>query len=177
MTEHFFMFNEMLKTFDQPLSHALIKSYHFRFKSGVFEDLANGYAVGEYKTRANIVGNIVTASPKEVYDYMDNLINEYNKKETHTIEDIAKLHAEFEKIHPFQDGNGRTGRMLIFKECLKNKLMPLVIDDKNKVLYYNALSLAQNKGDFTKLENMFIKEQEIYFENTKDFVVDFKELE
>lgn len=177
MTGHFSMFNEMLKTFEQSLSHELIKSYHFRLKSGVFEDLANGYAVGEYKKRANKVGNIVTALPQEVHERMEKLINEYNIKDNHTIKDIAKLHAEFEKIHPFQDGNGRTGRLLIFKECLKNKLIPLVIDDKDKGLYYKALSLAQNEGDFTKLENMFIKEQEIYLENTKDYVIDFKELE
>lgn len=142
MTGHFSMFNEMLKTFDQPLSHELIKSYHFRLKSGVFEDLSNGYAVGEYKTRANIVGNIVTALPQEVFEKMDNLINSYNQKGKHTIEDIAQLHADFERIHPFQDGNGRTGRILIFKECLKNKIVPLVINDRDKALYYKALGLA-----------------------------------
>lgn len=176
MTGHFSMFNEMLKTFDKPLSHELIKSYHYRLKSGVFEDLANGYAVGEYKNRANRVGNIVTALPEEVFERMDDLINSYNQKEKHTIEDIAQLHAEFEKIHPFQDGNGRTGRILIFKECLKNRIVPLVINDKDKTLYYKAISLAQNENDYSKLIEMFKKEQEIYFQNTKDFVIDFRDL-
>ena len=176
MTGHFSMFNEMLKSYDQPLSHELIKKYHFRLKSGVFEDLANGYAVGEYKRRSNMVSNIVTASPQDVFNAMDDLINEYNKKTRHTIEDIAKLHADYEKIHPFQDGNGRTGRILIFKECLKNKVVPLVIPDEDKVRYYLALNLAQTQGDYTALIQMFYHEQERYYEKTKDFVIDSKEL-
>lgn len=105
MNGHFSMFNEMLKTYDKPLSHDLIKSYHFRLKSGVFEDLANGYPIGEYKNRANMVSNIQTAKPQEVYDQMTKLLNDYNQKSVHTIEDLTKFHADFERIHPFQDGN------------------------------------------------------------------------
>ena len=89
MTGHFMMFNEMLKTYDQPLSHELIKSYHFKLKSGVFEDNANGYLVGEYKNRRNQVGNIQTALPEEVYDRMSTLIGDYNEKIKHTLYDLA----------------------------------------------------------------------------------------
>lgn len=170
MNGHFLMFNEMLKTYLEPLSHELIKKYHFRLKSGVFEDLLNGYVAGEYKSRANIVSNIQTAKPQDVHDCIDELLDEYNIKQTITIEDIAIFHAKFEKIHPFQDGNGRTGRIILFKECLKNGLTPLIISDSDKLIYYRALNLAQNNNDYTALIELLKKEQEKYYNNTKDFI-------
>lgn len=104
MTGHFLMFNEMLKTYDLPLSHELIKRYHYKLKSGVFEDLANGYPVGEYKNRRNMVSDIVTAMPEEVEGRMTELLEWYHALPQHTLADLAKFHADYEAIHPFQDG-------------------------------------------------------------------------
>ena len=103
MTGHFLMFNEMLKTYDLPLSHELIKRYHYKLKSGVFEDLANGYPVGEYKSRRNMVSDIVTALPEEVEGRMTELLEWYHTIPQHTLGDLAKFHADFEAIHPYQD--------------------------------------------------------------------------
>ena len=106
MNGHFTMFNNMLTTYNIELSEKLIKSYHYDLKCGVFEDKANGYPVGEYKNRGNRVSDIITISPSEVSSKMQQLLNKYNEKEKIALEDIAKFHAEYESIHPFQDGNG-----------------------------------------------------------------------
>ncbi len=172
-TGHFIMFNEMLKNFREPLSHEIIKKFHYKLKSGVFEDLANGYPVGEYKTRRNIVADIITATPEEVTKKMTELIESYNNIESPTLIDICKFHAAFEKIHPFQDGNGRTGRVIIFKECLKNNIMPLIINDRNKVQYYLALNKAQTEDDFNLLLDFFQLEQNEYKQEIKDFIIPY----
>ena len=176
MTGHFLMFNEMLKSYNEPLSHELIKRYHYKLKSGVFEDLANGYPIGEYKNRKNFVSNIATALPSEVTDQMSLLLTEYNKRENHSLEEIARFHANYERIHPFQDGNGRTGRIILFKECLKNNLVPFVIDDKDKAKYYKALNDAQNNGDFKQLCDFFENEQKVFYEIAKDFIISYNEM-
>ena len=173
MTGHFLMFNEMLKTYDQPLSHELIKRYHYKLKSGVFEDIANGYPIGEYKNRRNRVSDIVTALPEEVEARMTELLAGYNALPQHTLTDLAKFHAEYEMIHPFQDGNGRTGRVILFKECLKNGLVPFVISDDKKIEYYHALNTAQSKGDYAPLEAFFVEEQTDYYQQVEGFVLPF----
>ena len=99
------MFNEMLKTWNNSLTEELIKKYHFRLKSGVFEDLANGYPIGAYKNRRNMVSDIVTAMPDQVETRMKQLLSWYEELEHKGIYELAKFHAEYEKIHPFQDGN------------------------------------------------------------------------
>ena len=114
MTGHFTMFNYMLETCEELLSQTLIKAYHYRLKAGVFEDIANGYPIGEYKNRRNMVSDIMTSAPENVEEDMKALLDSYNEKESHNLKDLAKFHAKFEKIHPFQDGNGRTGRMILF---------------------------------------------------------------
>lgn len=105
MTGHFLMFNEMLKTYQEPLSHELIKRYHYKLKSGVFEDIANGYPIGEYKNRRNMVSDITTALPEDVHVRMTTLLDEYNAADKHDLHGLAKFHADYEAIHPFQDGN------------------------------------------------------------------------
>lgn len=172
MNGHFKMFNEMLKTLDKPLSSKLIKQYHYQLKSGVFEDLANGYPIGEYKNKVNIVSDIKTSSPKEVPQKIQTIIDKFNNSDK-TIEDIAKFHAKYEHIHPFQDGNGRTGRMIIVKQCLENGLIPVIIKDNDKLLYYRALHLAQVEENYTELINFFINSQKEYFNYIKDFLDDY----
>lgn len=171
MTGHFLMFNEMLKTYSLPLSHNLIKSYHYKLKSGVFEDIANGYPIGEYKNRRNMVSDIVTALPEEVEARMTELLAWYNAVPQHSLGDLARFHAEYEKVHPFQDGNGRTGRVILFKECLKNGIVPFIIRDDEKVAYYHALNAAQTKGDYTPLESIFQKGQVEYRALVEGFIL------
>lgn len=171
MTGHFLMFNEMLKTYDLPLSHELIKRYHYKLKSGVFEDIANGYPIGEYKNRRNMVSNIVTALPEEVDACMTDLLDRYNASAQHDLRGLAQFHAEYEMIHPFQDGNGRTGRIILFKECLKNGIVPFIVSDDRKVDYYHALNAAQTKKDFGPLETFFLEEQAAYRALTEGFVL------
>ena len=103
-TGHFVMFNAMLDTINSPLTEELIKYFHKCLKQGVFEDIANGYAIGDYKTRANFVGDIETVHPSMVHDEMINLITSYTKSNK-SLHEIAEFHVKYEKIHPFQDGN------------------------------------------------------------------------
>ena len=169
MTGHFLMFNNMLKSYDVLLTEDLIKSYHYDLKSGVFEDKSNGYPIGEYKNRGNRVSDIVTVKPGDVHLEMEKLIDEYNNKKNVTLEDIALFHSKYESIHPFQDGNGRTGRIIIYKECLKNNIFPLIIEDVNKSEYYASLNSAQ-KGDVLPLVEFFKKEQLEYYNRVKDLL-------
>ena len=169
MTGHFKMFNEVLKNLDKPLSAEMIKSFHYQLKSGVFEDYANGYPVGEYKNRANHVSDIVTELPQNIPDRIDDLIDEYNASNRELI-DIAKFHAEYEHIHPFQDGNGRTGRAIIFKQCLDSNIVPVIISNDDKTRYYHALHTAQVECDYDDLLNFFKEEQNKYYEHVKPYL-------
>lgn len=173
---HFKMFNYTLKHFDEPLSEDIIKTMHKNLKEGVFEDIANGYAIGDYKRRANIVADITTALPKEVPERMQELLNDYHSKFIISLKDIAELHAKFENIHPFQDGNGRVGRMIIFKECLAHNFVPVIIRDENKPTYMKHLHDAQVKHDSSGLTDYFITEQKHYLEATKELIYDYEEL-
>ena len=118
MNGHFLMFNYMLDTLNEDLTEELIKHFHYELKSGVFEDRANGYARGDYKERANMVGMYKTVLPKDVAEEMRQLLEWYISQEKN-LNTLAEFHARYEIIHPFQDGNGRTGRMILFRECLK----------------------------------------------------------
>lgn len=170
MTGHFTMFNYMLDTCEEQLSQELIKAYHYRLKAGVFEDIANGYPIGEYKNRRNMVSDITTSSPENVEEDMRRLLENYNGKEPHDLKDLAEFHAMFEKIHPFQDGNGRTGRLILFKECLRSNVMPFIIGDDRKAEYYEYLNRAQQNGDYGSLIGFFGQEQEKYTAMVKDFI-------
>lgn len=161
---HFLMFNKMLKTYNNILTSELIKEYHYELKSGVFEDKANGYPIGEYKNRPNVVSTVKTSLPNEVDNDIEYLLKQYNSKKQYNLEDIVKFHVQYEKIHPFQDGNGRTGRIIIFKECLKNGLIPVIIEDEFKIKYYDALRQAQENNDYNKLIKLFELEQHKYKE-------------
>ena len=118
-----------------------------------------------------MVSDIVTALPEEVEGRMTELLEWYHTIPQHTLGDLAKLHADFEAIHPFQDGNGRTGRIILFKECLKNDIVPFIIRDGRKVEYYHALNAAQTKGAYGALEQFFLDEQAEYKALAEGFVV------
>ena len=121
---------------------------HKNLKAGVFEDRANGYAIGGWKKRANRVSDIQTALPQEVPEKIHQLLEKYHNAEKITLYDIAKFHAQFENIHPFQDGNGRVGRLILFKECLKYHIVPFIIEDDLKLFYYRGLKEWNNEKGY-----------------------------
>lgn len=169
MSGHFLMFNHMLKTVDKPLTEDLIKEFHRCLKEGVFEDKANGYAIGDYKTRENIIGVYNTAKPNRVHEAMNNLLDTYDTCDK-TLESILALHAAYEIIHPFQDGNGRTGRLIMFRECLVNDVKPFIIHDCNKARYISALNNARVTGNVNELVSYAKMEQESYEQTIKGMI-------
>jgi Fic family protein len=168
MNGHFMMFNKMLSTMDEPLSHKLIKAFHFELKSGVFEDRANNYAIGDYKRRANMVGTYKTALPSEVTVKMDELLTWYNSTDK-SLEDIVRFHLRYEAIHPFQDGNGRTGRLIVFRECLKNNIFPIIIEDIHRREYISAFAAYQTNGSIDGMLKIFEIEQKNYMAQCEYF--------
>ena len=139
MQNHFALFNAMLSTADQPLTEDIIKTYHRILKSSTTDAQLDWFAVGDYKTQENIVGDMETTPPEQVAAEMGRLLQQYNGKGSISLEDVIDFHVRFERIHPFQDGNGRVGRMVMFKECLKNDIVPFIIEDTKKAFYYRGL--------------------------------------
>lgn len=172
MNGHFLMFNKMLTTIDEPLSEEMIKEFHYELKAGVFEDRANGYAIGDYKQWRNTVGGMTLASPDEVKNKMRELLSWYEKQSVVSMETLAIFHAKYELIHPFQDGNGRTGRMILFRECLKQNIFPFIIQNENRVVYISALNKAQTEKDYIDLAELFQVEQKKYMEQCTYFDVE-----
>ena len=127
------------------------------------------FNVGDYKKLANEAGNMKTSSPKQTPKDMQKLMEWYNSLPKVTIKEIIEFHARFEKIHPFQDGNGRTGRLILFRECLNNDLIPFIIEDKNRNEYIEALKTARD-NDFSALAKLFRKEQKAYKEEIDYFM-------
>ena len=123
----------------RPLSERLIKELHLTLKNGTSDSRLPWFAIGEYKKRPNEVGGKATAFPEETPARMKELLAAYNARETHSLEDLLDFHYRFESIHPFQDGNGRVGRLLLFKECLRNGIVPVLITDELKWYYYRGL--------------------------------------
>jgi len=122
------------------LSENFIKYLHFILKNGTTDSRNNLFAVGDYKKLPNEVGGVQTTSPNRVSSEIKRLLNSYNKKTKKTLEDLIDFHCKFEKIHPFQDGNGRIGRLILFKECLKNNIVPFIITEDLKFFYYRGLA-------------------------------------
>ena len=121
------------------LTEGFIKQLHLLLKSGTSDSRKDWFAVGDYKRLPNEVGGQETCSPKEVHQQMKALLSTYNHNKRKTLEDIIDFHVRFEQIHPFQDGNGRVGRLLLFKECLANGIVPFIITDELKMFYYRGL--------------------------------------
>ena len=130
----------MIDMAEEALSEEIIKHLHYILKHDTRDSALSWFAVGDYKRRANMVGGRETAKPKDVQKRMQALLAEYNAKKTVTIDDVIALHAEFEYIHPFQDGNGRVGRLVALKECLRYNITPFIIEDAKKHFYYRGLS-------------------------------------
>lgn len=121
------------------LSEAFIKQLHATLKSGTSDSRQDWFAVGDYKKLPNEVGGMDTAQPEEVASQMKKLLSEYNASKEKAFDDLLDYHYRFERIHPFQDGNGRVGRLILFKECLRNNIVPFIIDEDTKLFYYRGL--------------------------------------
>lgn len=137
---HFRAVDYCIDVADEPLSEDIIKQLHYILKHDTKDSTLSWFAVGNYKQRANMVGGKETTAPKDVERAVRNLLKNYLSKKNITLEDIISFHADFEKIHPFQDGNGRVGRLIAFKECLKHNIVPFIIEDSKKWFYYRGLS-------------------------------------
>lgn len=138
-TNHFRCIDMVIDHVKTELNEKLIKELHFILKSGTSDSKKDWFAVGDYKKFPNEVGNMKTPLPEEVDNLMKELLKEYNSKKEKTFEDILDFHVQFERIHPFQDGNGRIGRLIMFKECLKYNIVPFIIEDNLKMFYYRGL--------------------------------------
>lgn len=136
---HFHCIDLSIEQANQSLSEAFIKKLHLTLKNGTSNSRKDWFAVGHYKKLPNEVGGHNTAAPEEVTKCMKELLRSYNTIKTKTLEDIISFHYEFESIHPFQDGNGRVGRLILFKECLRNNIIPFIIDEELKLFYYRGL--------------------------------------
>ncbi len=137
---HFRAIDYVIDSADQVLTEDIIKKLHYILKHDTKDSTLDWFAVGDYKKRPNVVGGRETAKPKDVPERMKKLLDEYNAKQDITVDDIIAFHAEFEKIHPFQDGNGRVGRLVALKECLRFNIVPFIIEDSKKAYYYRGLS-------------------------------------
>lgn len=142
---HFRAIDYVIDNAEEVLSEDIIKHLHYILKHDTKDSMLAWFAVGDYKKRANVVGGRATAKPSEVHPRMKKLLDKYNAIENVTLEDIVSLHAEFEYIHPFQDGNGRVGRLIVLKECLRHNVIPFIIEDSKKGFYYRGLTEWKNE--------------------------------
>lgn len=145
---HFHCIDLVIDHADDILSEKFIKKLDLTLKNGTSDSRKDWFAVGEYKKIPNEVGGMDTALPEEVADKMKTLLKEYNVIKEKTLEDILDFHVKFERIHPFQDGNGRVGRLIMFKECLKHNIVPFIIEDNLKLFYYRGLKEWDNEKGY-----------------------------
>ena len=136
---HFCCIDFIIDNACKPLDEEMIKTLHSLLKSGTSDSRKDWFAVGDYKRLPNEVGGIETSEPEHVQEDMAALLSEYNSKEVKELDDILDFHTRFETIHPFQDGNGRVGRLIMFKECLANAVVPFIITDELRWFYYRGL--------------------------------------
>lgn len=138
-TNHFRCIDLVIDRADEKLSESFIKEIHRILKTGTSDSRKSWFNVGDYKKLPNEVGGDVTCSPEDVHVRMKELLALYNSKKDKSLEDIIDFHQKFESIHPFQDGNGRVGRLIMFKECLANGIVPFIITEELKMFYYRGL--------------------------------------
>lgn len=138
-TNHFRCIDLLIDRTEEPLSERMIKELHHILKDGTSDSRKDWFAVGEYKRLPNEVGGNETTTPENVRREMKALLSQYNAKKQKSFEDILDFHQRFEAIHPFQDGNGRVGRLIMFKECLASGVVPFIITDELKMFYYRGL--------------------------------------
>ena len=164
---HFKLVDYMLDIADKDLTEDIIKEFHKILKEGTMDSRKEWFMVGEYKKVVNEAGNIKTSTPSQTPKDMIKLMKWYDSLKQITIKEIIEFHFRFEKIHPFQDGNGRVGRIIMFKECLKNNIIPFIILDKDKLFYYRGLKEYKNEKGYLidtclNAQDQYIKMIEYY---------------
>ncbi len=167
-SNHFRCIDMIIDYANRKLSEALIKELHKTLKSGTSDSRKAWFAVGEYKRLANEVGGHETCPPEEVAPRLKKLLRSYNAKASVTLEELLDFHYQFERIHPFQDGNGRIGRLLLFKECLRHGILPFIIEDNIKLYYYRGLN------EWKKERGFLIGTCEAAQDNFKEFLKPFR---
>lgn len=165
-TNHFKCIDMVIDRANYPLSETFIKRLHQVLKSGTSDSRKDWFAVGEYKKLPNEVGGFETTAPEHVAQKMRHLLKNYNAHPQKTLEEIIAFHVQFETIHPFQDGNGRIGRLILFKECLRNQIVPFIITDELKMFYYRGLREWKQETGF--LTDTCLTAQD-HFKNVLDY--------
>lgn len=170
---HFKCIDMVIDNATYRLTEKFIKELHFTLKSGTSDSRKDWFNVGEYKKLPNEVGGKETAKPEDTANKIKTILKDYNQKDEHTLEEIIDFHYRFETIHPFQDGNGRVGRLIMFKECLKNNIVPFIIDDSLKMFYYRGLSEWNNEKVY--LMDTCLAAQDKFKKYLEYFKVPYKE--
>lgn len=170
---HFKCIDMVIDNATYRLTEKFIKELHFTLKSGTSDSRKDWFNVGEYKKLPNEVGGKETAKPEDTANKIKTILKDYNQKDEHTLEEIIDFHYRFETIHPFQDGNGRVGRLIMFKECLKNNIVPFIIDDSLKMFYYRGLSEWNNEKGY--LMDTCLAAQDKFKKYLEYFKVPYKE--
>ena len=147
-TNHFRCIDMIIDNAKGALTEKFIKELHKTLKTGTTDSRKDWFAVGDYKKVPNEVGGVETVLPENVSEEIKKLLIEYNINDNKTFEDILDFHVKFERIHPFQDGNGRVGRLIMFKECLKHNVVPFIIEDNLKMYYYRGLKEWNNEKGY-----------------------------
>ncbi len=147
---HFKCIDLIIENAKKPITEAFIKELHRTLKSGTTDARQEWFAVGAYKRRPNTVGDLETTQPEEVSVKMKELLAEYNTKQEKSFDELLDFHYRFERIHPFQDGNGRIGRLLLFKDCLKYNIVPFIIGEDLKLYYYRGLKEWENERGYLR---------------------------
>ena len=137
---HFRCIDYIIENSDRTITEKMLKELHLILKTGTSDSRQSWFAVGDYKKLPNEVSGLETTSPEDVHDKIKKLLNAYKEPVTPSLDTLLDFHVQFERIHPFQDGNGRIGRLLLFKECLKHEIVPFIITDEVKLFYYRGLS-------------------------------------
>ncbi len=145
---HFRAIDYVIDCAEEPLTEDTFKALHKILKTGTKDSYLSWFRVGEYKAKPNVVGGEATTPPAKVASEMKKLLTAYTEAADISIRDIIKFHHDFEKIHPFQDGNGRVGRLIAFKECLRFHIVPFIIEDRKKMFYYRGLKEFRREPGF-----------------------------
>lgn len=170
-TNHFRCVDIIIDNAKATLTEKFIKELHFILKCGTSDCRKDWFKVGDYKNLPNEVGGMATTAPEEVSNELKKILKEYKTKKNKSLEDILDFHVKFERIHPFQDGNGRVGRLIMFKECLKYNIVPFIIEDNLKMFYYRGLKEWNEEQGF--LKDTCLTAQDRYKQNLDYFKIKY----
>ena len=170
-TNHFRCVDIIIDNAKATLTEKFIKELHFILKCGTSDCRKDWFKVGDYKNLPNEVGGMATTAPEEVSNELKKILKEYKTKKNKSLEDILDFHVKFEHIHPFQDGNGRVGRLIMFKECLKYNIVPFIIEDNLKMFYYRGLKEWNEEQGF--LKDTCLTAQDRYKQNLDYFKIKY----